>query len=164
MPHSAAGMRVEPPVSVPSPLGTMRAAMATAVPPDEPPGMRVRSYGFLTGPANELRLVLVMPKASSCRFVLPSTIAPASTSRCSTGALARGRTLRSAAVPPVVGRSRVLMLSLTTIGSPASAGSAAPPRRIASMRRACAVAPARSSVMKAFRSFSRSARSSDATT
>ena len=43
MPHSAAGTRVEPPVSVPSPAGAMRAAMAAAVPPDEPPGMRVRS-------------------------------------------------------------------------------------------------------------------------
>lgn len=40
MPQSAAGMRVEPPVSVPRPLGTTRAAMAAAVPPDEPPGMR----------------------------------------------------------------------------------------------------------------------------
>ena len=43
MPHSAAGMRTEPPVSVPRPAGTMRAATAAAVPPDEPPGMRVGS-------------------------------------------------------------------------------------------------------------------------
>ena len=51
MPQSAAGIRVEPPVSVPSPAGTMRAAIAAAVPPEEPPGMRDRSYGFFTGPA-----------------------------------------------------------------------------------------------------------------
>ena len=48
MPQSAAGMRVEPPVSVPSPAGTMRAAMAAAVPPDEPPGILVRSYGMIS--------------------------------------------------------------------------------------------------------------------
>src|SRR2546423_1748963 len=42
MPHSAAGTRVDPPVSVPRPLVTMRAAIATAVPPDEPAGTRVR--------------------------------------------------------------------------------------------------------------------------
>src|SRR4051812_13297936 len=130
MPHSAAGTRVEPPVSVQRPLGTTRVAIATAVPPEEPPGIRMRSYGFLTGPANGLRLVLVMPNASSCRLVLPITIAPASTRACSVGAFDAGRTLRSAGVPPVVGRSRVLMLSLTTIGRPASAGSAAPLARI----------------------------------
>ena len=33
MPQSAAGMRVEPPVSVPSPPGTMPEAIAAAVPP-----------------------------------------------------------------------------------------------------------------------------------
>jgi len=43
MPVSAAGMRVEPPVSVPSPQVTMPAAIAAAVPPEEPPGIRVLS-------------------------------------------------------------------------------------------------------------------------
>ena len=39
-PHSAAGMRMEPPVSVPRPMGAKRTAMAAAVPPLEPPAMR----------------------------------------------------------------------------------------------------------------------------
>ena len=43
MPFSAAGMRTEPPVSVPRPAAAMRAAMALAVPPEEPPAMRVGS-------------------------------------------------------------------------------------------------------------------------
>ena len=42
-PHNAAGMRTDPPVSVPSPAGAMRAAIAAAVPPEDPPGMRVLS-------------------------------------------------------------------------------------------------------------------------
>jgi hypothetical protein len=38
--HSAAGWRIEPPVSVPVAAGARRAATAAAEPPDEPPGTR----------------------------------------------------------------------------------------------------------------------------
>ena len=50
MPHSAAGWRIEPPVSVPVAAGASRAATAAAEPPDEPPGTRRESQGFFTGP------------------------------------------------------------------------------------------------------------------
>ena len=40
MPHSAAGMRVEPPVSLPMAISHMPSATATAPPDDEPPGTR----------------------------------------------------------------------------------------------------------------------------
>jgi hypothetical protein len=83
---------------------------------------------------------------------------------CSVGALEDGRTLRSAVVPAVVGRSRVLMLSLTTIGSPASSGSVAPALRIASILRAASRAPALFSVISALRSASASARASSVLT
>ena len=43
VPVKAAGTRTEPPVSLPSPAGAIRAAIAAAVPPDDPPGMRDRS-------------------------------------------------------------------------------------------------------------------------
>jgi hypothetical protein len=49
MPHAAAGMRSEPPVSVPVASGTIRAASAAADPPDEPPGVRARSHGLRVG-------------------------------------------------------------------------------------------------------------------
>ncbi|MNL25506.1 hypothetical protein D3C87_1469910 [compost metagenome] len=39
-PHSAAGMRTEPPVSDPIPATAMPSATDTAAPEDEPPGMR----------------------------------------------------------------------------------------------------------------------------
>jgi hypothetical protein len=126
--------------------------------------MRVRSYGLRTGPAKDAAFVLVMPNASSCRLVLPSTIAPASRSRCSDGASAAGRACRSAGVPPVVGMSRVLMLSLTTIGRPASGGSGRPAARSSSTRRAARSAPASSRWMKALRSDCARARSSSALT
>ncbi len=46
----AAGCRMEPPVSVPVVAGASLAATAQAEPPDEPPGVRVKSQGFLQGP------------------------------------------------------------------------------------------------------------------
>ena len=49
-PHSDDGMRMEPPPSEPVASGTMPAAMAAALPPDEPPGLQARSHGFLVAP------------------------------------------------------------------------------------------------------------------
>ena len=41
---------MEPPVSVAVASGASRAATDAADPPEEPPGTRVRSQGFFTGP------------------------------------------------------------------------------------------------------------------
>src|SRR5215475_14648349 len=48
MPQSAAGMRQEPPVSVPTAATAMPSVTDTAAPDEEPPGMRpvARSYGL----------------------------------------------------------------------------------------------------------------------
>ncbi len=53
MPHRAAGMRTEPPVSLPMATGASPAATATAEPDEEPPGTRwvPRSQGFHGVPA-----------------------------------------------------------------------------------------------------------------
>ena len=48
-PHSAAGWRIEPPVSVPSESGASPAATAAAEPPLEPPGTRVDVPGVVGG-------------------------------------------------------------------------------------------------------------------
>src|SRR5260370_12257510 len=120
MPESAAGPRVDPPVSDPRPQVTMPAAMAAAVQPDEPPGIRVLSYGFFTGPANDDRLVLVMPNASSCMLALPIMMTPAFKSFCSDGALPPGCAFCSAGVPPDVGISAVVVVSFTKMGRPAN--------------------------------------------
>ena len=50
MPHAAAGMRIDPPVSVPSVASAMPAATLTADPPLDPPGDRVGSCGLRAGP------------------------------------------------------------------------------------------------------------------
>ena len=48
-PQAAAGIRSEPPVSYPVATGTMRAASAAPEPPEDPPGVRVRSHGLRVG-------------------------------------------------------------------------------------------------------------------
>ncbi len=45
-PQQAAGVRTDPPVSVPSATSAPSVATATADPDDEPPGMRAGSSGF----------------------------------------------------------------------------------------------------------------------
>src|SRR5512146_226732 len=49
MPHSEAGWRTLPPVSVPRAAGTQQAATAAALPPEEPPGTRSELHGLCGG-------------------------------------------------------------------------------------------------------------------
>src|SRR5919202_5372885 len=78
-PHSAAGCRTEPPVSVPSAHVTSPDATAAADPPDDPPGTVSRSHGLCTGPNAEFSLE--EPIANSSQFVLPTSTAPAARRR-----------------------------------------------------------------------------------
>ena len=78
-PQHEAGRRTEQPVSVPSPSSQSPAASAAALPPDEPPVVRPGRRGFWTVPYHGFWLVT--PQANSCRFALPTTTAPAATSR-----------------------------------------------------------------------------------
>jgi hypothetical protein len=71
MPHHAAGIRIEPPESVPSASATSPAAIAAAEPPLEPPASRPGKRGFGTVP--KCSFCDEMPYANSCRFVLPAT-------------------------------------------------------------------------------------------
>ena len=79
IPHSAAGWRIEPPVSVPRESGTWWAATAAADPPLLPPGTVSRSHGLLTGPYAEYSFD--EPMANSSMFVLPRKTAPAARRR-----------------------------------------------------------------------------------
>ena len=45
-----AGIRIDPPPSLPWASGTMPPATAAAAPPLEPPGVRSVSHGFRAGP------------------------------------------------------------------------------------------------------------------
>ena len=87
-PQNAAGMRTEPPVSVPSASAAAPVASATPEPPLDPPGTRVGSHGLRQ--VSKCGLVEVMPHANSCVSVLPITIAPASLARRTASASALG--------------------------------------------------------------------------
>lgn len=81
-PQHAAGMRVEPPPSLAPAAGTMPAATAAAEPPDDPPGVRVRSHGLRAGPQASGSLMALAP--NSGRLVLPKIARPASSQRWTT--------------------------------------------------------------------------------
>src|ERR1700704_2318512 len=130
MPHSAAGWRIEPPVSVPIAHGARPAATAAALPPEEPPGTRLRSQGFSTGPKPEFSLD--EPIANSSWFVLPSSGAPASASLRTTVAVYGGRYPSRIFDPACEGTPSVQKRSLTPSGTPPSGPCPSPPDRGAS--------------------------------
>jgi hypothetical protein len=75
--------RMEPPVSVPVAAGVRRAATAAALPPEDPPGMRLTSHGLVTawGLAEGTAMFsLAEPMANSSQLSLPSVTMPASRS------------------------------------------------------------------------------------
>src|SRR5689334_14331587 len=82
VPVSAAGWRIEPPVSDPSEPGVIDAATATALPPDDPPGVRVGSHGFFAVP-NAL-FSFEEPIANSSMLHLPGKTASAARRRATT--------------------------------------------------------------------------------
>ena len=85
MPVSAAGWRIEPPVSVAVAARHKSAATAADEPPEEPPGtslsverspsLPLRRHGETTGP--KALVSLEEPMANSSQLSLPSMTAPA---------------------------------------------------------------------------------------
>src|SRR4051812_4206987 len=118
MPVTAAGCRIEPPVSVPIAHGASPPATAADEPPEEPPGIRLGSQGLLVAPYAEFSVE--EPIANSSMLVLPSSTVPASCSRAATVASYGGRQPSRIRDPLVLGTPRVMMTSLSAIGMPAS--------------------------------------------
>ncbi len=77
--QKAAGFRSDPPVSLPSAIGTMPQASATAAPPLLPPHVLLTSYGFRVAPNTVLNVC--DPAPNSGVFVFPSVTAPAARMR-----------------------------------------------------------------------------------
>ena len=117
-PQNAAGMRIEPPVSVPSASAAWPSASATAEPPLLPPATRSGSCGFRHG--GKCGFTLVMPHANSCVSVLPTTIAPAARAFATTTASAVGTCPEKMLEPYVVRTPAVSNRSLTASVSPSS--------------------------------------------
>src|SRR4030042_972828 len=74
-PQHEAGIRMEPPPSLPWAIGTKRADTAAAEPPLEPPGVRWISQGLRLGPNKRGSVVGRIPNSGV--FVFPTMIKPA---------------------------------------------------------------------------------------
>ena len=85
----AAGLRNDPPVSLPSAVATIRHASATAAPPLEPPAERSSPHGLRVVPYT--RVERVRAGAELGRVRLADATAPAARMRLTSRLSARGR-------------------------------------------------------------------------
>ena len=88
-PQNAAGIRIDPPVSLATASGTIPAATAAAEPPLEPPGIRPRCHGLLVEP--RVACWVVMPQPNSWARVVADNHSPARRSDATTAASAGAR-------------------------------------------------------------------------
>ncbi len=164
LPQKAAGMRTLPAPSVPMLSWPRPAAIAAAVPPEDPPGVRVGSQGLRLMPVSGELVSALHPNSGV--VVLPNIAAPASRRRATDGASAsHGWSGLIARLPRRVGQPLVHRMSLMVVGTPSTAPTGDPSRRWATQRSSLARAAARpasaSTRMKALMSGStRSTRSS----
>ena len=114
-PHCAAGILVLPPESAPIARSASPAATAAAEPPEEPPAEWDGRSGLRGGPKT-----LVTPKPEpekSSRFVLPTIVPPASSTRSTTTASTSG-VYESVREPFVIGMPATATESFTAIRPP----------------------------------------------
>ena len=116
IPHQAAGIRIDPPVSDPRAIGTIPMATALALPLDEPPERQPFKCGLGTFP--KWIFSPVNPTAHSFILVLPIGIAPRSISPCKTEAVFLAFLEYTFGLPVVVTKSSQSILSLTAKGIP----------------------------------------------
>ena len=127
IPQQCAGLRSEPPTSLPSPSGDMPEASADPSPPLEPPAVTPGSHGLRVSPRSEESVWIRSPRSG--RFVRPIGIAPAARRRSTWGASIGETASASAGTPEVVGVPARSMFSLTVTGTPWSAPSRRRPVR-----------------------------------
>ena len=147
MPQKLAGIRMEPPPSVPMPSGAKPAAIAAPVPPLEPPGVSSRFQGLKVGPNSRLSVAPFQPYSGV--LVLPRTMAPAALRRSTEGASSVGTLSSFRREPQVVLIPLVMTTSLTATGTPCSGPRLSPRWTAASAVRACFRAESNAGVQKA---------------
>src|SRR5581483_12431114 len=110
MPQYAAGRQIEPIVWLPSATGQRPAATAAADPLLEPPGVRPGAAGLRVGPGAKYAISVVT--------VLPTTIAPAATSRVTAVACVPAKDPGGSEVPARVGKPCRWKMSFRPTGRP----------------------------------------------
>src|SRR5579871_5180112 len=116
MPHIEAGLRIEPPVSVPSAAGKNPAARPAPLPLDEPPGKCSRFHGLRAG--GQGRSNDGPPTANSWVDSLPSSTPPAARSLAVTTASLRATLSANTLECAVVGTPATSTMSLSAYGTP----------------------------------------------
>ncbi len=115
-PQYAAGIRIEPPVSVPIARSHTPAATSAADPPEDPPEVRDGSLGLRVSPTSGC----ANPAAYSRHWVVANTSAPAARSRRTSSASATAGAGSCTGLPKVVAVPATAMMSFTATGWPAS--------------------------------------------
>src|SRR5947209_8292473 len=116
-PENAAGMRMEPPASVPTASGQIPASTATALPPLLPPGVRSKFHGLRVTPVSGESVVGFQPNSGV--VVLPKKTAPWVRNRAVDGASSSQGWSGSIVFEPTRrGQPRVSCVSLIATGMP----------------------------------------------
>ena len=144
-PVAEAGMRIEPPVSVPRAIRADPSHRLTPAPADEPPGARCSSASHgLTG-VPVCGFSPTAPKANSTVCVLPVNTAPNRRSARTRNPSRHGGSGRG--VPARSGSPSSAYRSLTDTATPASGPGSSPRATAASTPRACRRAASASKAM-----------------
>ena len=138
MPQKLAGMRIEPPPSLPVAMGHRYAATAAAAPPLDPPGVWSVFQGLRPGSPSRFSQVPTMPNSGT--LVLPITTAPAAFTRSTTAESLSGIRSLNTSDPDVVRTPPVICVSLMGIGRPCNAPSLSPRTTAASASLAASIA------------------------
>lgn len=117
-PHDAAGMRIEPPPSLPGANGSRPAATAAAAPPLEPPAPRSRSHGLRAGRPPTGSVYDGRPNSGVA--VLPRLTAPAASTASTRSSDSSGTCPSWARDPNAVGTPARGCRSLSARGMPQS--------------------------------------------
>src|SRR5271165_6636684 len=148
MPQKEAGIRIDPPPSVPKPIGPMPLATWAPAPPLEPPDVISGFHGFLVTPVKGDSVTPFHPNSGV--VVLPKSIAPAARRRATSGASSfQGPAGSTVSDPLRVGMPRVTIRSLMLTGTPSKGPWGAPASQRAVDSAAALCAPSRSRKQKA---------------
>ncbi len=159
IPQKDAGIRTEPPPSVPRLSGPAPSATAAALPPLEPPAVRRGSYGLPVTPCRGLSVTPFQPNSGV--VVLPTKTAPDSRSRATDGASSsKEPSSRAVSEPRSVGAPRISRMSFTVTGTPSTGPAGVPDRQRSADSLASASASSAAIRVKQFvRAWAASARS-----
>ena len=138
-PHQAAGMRTEPPASVPICSGPNPAAAAAPAPEEEPPGVWWTFHGLRVMPCSGQSPGDFQP--NSVVVVLPMITAPSAFSPVTLGASSAAGPGSVSRLPRRVGRPATSTRSFTVTGTPSRLPIGRPTRQRASLSPAAASAP-----------------------